>query len=409
MDHYGLRWYFLVHFASLAVCCALVIAAVSDYEAMNTESVETLFRYVNFMVPLVLGFYIGLTLERWWALRVEAIGKLCDCAHDVTLQVGAFLPDDEEVTKRVRRWSMASVSLVMLAARGQTDLGHVISSMQLEEQEAESLEPISLYGRPMVMWAWISRLSNESMSKCKGPAPHSNQVFLMLDICIKARNAIQRIYTYLQTPLPFAYVHCVGLLVDAMVCITTVKCSLVCMQAYNVEPANYQRIAYELVAFVVVPLLYHGLMSVAVEIQDPFGDDMTDFPFSWFQHWHQEHLDAVLLGCRCFPWREWELLSGQPQSPENKAFMAGLQGDAIQQKIDEDSAGVEAAANQAAGKIMQDATIEVIVHIRRALKGFAAELCTLQEELERASTQRAEDTELMLQKLEAKAKRIEGG
>lgn len=303
---------------------------------------------------------------------------------------------------------MASVSLVMLAARGQSDLGHVIGSQQLEEKEAESLGPISLYGRPMVMWAWISRLANESMVKCNGPKPHSNQVFLMLDIAVKARNSIQRIYTYLQTPLPFAYLHCVGLLVDAMVCVTTVKCSLVCVQAYNVEPANYGRIAYELVAFVVIPLLYHGLMCVTVEIADPFGDDMSDFAFSWFQHWHQEHLDAVLLGCREFPWREWELLSGQPQSPESKSIAAGGNYDALVAKqMDEDSAGVEAASVQAAGKIMKDATIEVTVHIKRALKGFAAELCTLQVEFERAAEQRATDAELMLQKLEAK--RIAGG
>merc|ERR1719331_6710 len=113
------------------------------------------------------------------------------------------------------------------------------------------------------------------MVKCKGPEPHSNQVFNMAQLTVQARNAIQVFWTYLRTPLPFAYIHVVALLVDAMVCLITVKCSLICVQSYHSEPRNFQRIAYEMVSFIFLPLLYHGLMSVTIEIQDPFGDDMA--------------------------------------------------------------------------------------------------------------------------------------
>merc|ERR1719253_2267816 len=124
----------------------------------------------------------------------------------------------------------------MNAARNNWDVSDMVAQSKLKDFEASGLQGVSLYGRSMVMWAWIARITNEAMLHCKGPEPYSNHLFVMLDICVKARRAIQTIHTYLQTPLPFAYVHLVAFLVDAMVSITSIKCALVCLRAYHTEP-----------------------------------------------------------------------------------------------------------------------------------------------------------------------------
>jgi len=220
----------------------------------------------------------------------------------------------------------------------------------------------------------------------------------MLDVCVKARRAIQTIHTYLLTPLPFAYIHAVALLVDAMVAVTTIKCSLVTTKAMYQENVNFQNVMYEILAFVTLPLLYHGLLSVSVVIRDPFGDDMADFPMSTFERWERANLDAAVAGNEKFPYGEWEILSGQPQSEASKMAAAAAayaaakpQGAETEEDIDEDSAGVQQVADQTALAIMKEATIEVTLSTKRALKGFALELALLQEAVERSEEIRAKE------------------
>jgi hypothetical protein len=405
-DQYSLREYFLLHFLMLGIWIGVVMVAFEDKREMSTASIEGLAWYLNFTMTLVLGLYLALTLERWWTLRVCAIGCLCDCALDITQQVAAYLPNEPQVTACVKRWSLASVHLLQNAARGQEDLEEMVESGRLEATEAHGLKGLALYGRPMVMWAWIARISNEAMLRCNGPEPYSNHLFVMLDVCVKARRAIQTIHTYLLTPLPFAYIHAVALLVDAMVAVTTIKCSLVTTKAMYQENVNAQNIMYEILAFVTLPLLYHGLLSVSVVIRDPFGDDMADFPMSTFERWERANLDAAVFGNDKFPYGEWEVLSGQPQSEASKmaaaaaAFAAAKpQGAETEEDIDEDSAGVQQVADQTALAIMKEATIEVTLSTKRALKGFALELALLQEAVERSEEIRAKETETLLEKL----------
>jgi len=411
-DQYSLRVYFLVHWGGLVVCVAAVMLGFSDHKDIDTTPIEALQKYLNFLIPLIVGLYVSLSLERWWVLRVDALGRLCDCALDIVQQVAAYLPEEEEVITCCNRWSMAAVTLVMNAAREKYDLRDMVSTGLLKADEVAGLEGIALYGRAMVMWAWIARIGNEAMLKCKGPEPYSNHLFVMLDVCVKARRAIQTIHTYLQTALPFSYVHIVAFLVDAMVAVTTMRCSIVCVKAYHQDPINYQYIIYETVAFVALPLLYHGLMSVTYVIRDPFGDDMADFPISTFQSWEQDHIDAVVTGGKKFPWQEWELLSGLPKSKDNVAAHGkAAEGvkkcrDEFGDAIDEDTEGVNLVAEQAAGAIMKDATIEVTIQIKRALKGVAEELKLLVEAIERTGEARSADTEFLLEKLGASGRAV---
>jgi len=401
-DDYGLIMYFIVHFGALALSILVVSFAFDDYANMELDSIERLSGNLNFMVPLVLGLYLAIQLERWWTLRVKAIGLLCDCALDIVQLFGAYLPDEPETTAFVGKWSMDSVRLLMKAAGGEYDLKDMVALGQLTASEAQSLEGVALYGRAMVMWAWIARIGSEALMKCKGPEPYSIHLASILDVCVHARRAIQTIHTYLYTPLPFSYVHIVAFLVDATVSVSTLKCSLVCVKAYHQDPTNFQNISYEMVSFIALPLLYFGLMSVTYIIRDPFNGDMADFPISTFMRWHQDHLNATIDGVDTFPWQEWETLSGQPQSPEAKAKAAQDIRDAggiPQEEVDEDSAGVNLVADLAARQIMKDATIEVTVLVSKALKGFSQELKSCIKSVEDVGEQRHMDTELLLERL----------
>merc|ERR1719491_1238221 len=52
---------------------------------------------------------------------------------------------------------------------------------------------------------------------------------------------------------------------------------------------------------VMVPTLYRGLLSVASQIFDPFGDDVLDYPIGSFLDWTATCCEDVFLAQERFP------------------------------------------------------------------------------------------------------------
>merc|ERR1719160_1192188 len=106
---------------------------------------------------------------------------------------------------------------------------------------------------------------------------------------LKARNAIETVYTYLETQLPFAYVHMIN----------CIKCGI------NFTKANknldFQVMFTEALYLIVVPFVYQGLLTISSIIADPFGTDMLDLPIEVFcEHVHKSCL-AIELTAQCCP------------------------------------------------------------------------------------------------------------
>jgi len=141
-----------------------------------------------------------------------------------------------------------------------------------------------------VMWSWICALCTKIMEE-QGIPPGKHRDIIAE--CVKARDGISLIWTYLGTQLPFAYVHLVTFLVNLNNLVMAIKCGVVF--AVTMKNKNYIHATSQLVFIWVVPVLYQGLLSVSYIIHDPFGEDMLDFPVMAFQEYMNEAASCFSL------------------------------------------------------------------------------------------------------------------
>lgn len=336
----------------ISVAVALSMwTAIDNLETLDTKSLEGLADYMNGFCPFVLGLYISLALTRWWALRVQALGAVFDAVANVAMIVSCVLASAEHRVVRdlVVKWGMASIFLLVKAARDDNNDTDLVSKGLLSAAELERLSDVSLHGRAMVMWAWIMRISQETFEAARGPRPHAPKLMAVFNQCIAARNGIQVIHTYLQTQLPFAYVHLLTLLVNVNNLVVAIKCGAVFIVALAKD--DHQTMGYQLLMLVLVPVLYHGLLSISYVIQDPFGEDMLDFPIAAFVEYVAQCCDAALVAQDRYP--------GTPGiDTEEDAFAAAtvaLQGatDLEVGEIDAEAIGQAAAMTAAVDSIRE--------------------------------------------------------
>lgn len=121
--------------------------------------------------------------------------------------------------------------------------------------------------------------------------PPAKQRDLTLE-CVRARDSVSVIWTHLGTQLPFAYVHLVTFLINVNNLVMAVKCGIVFAAAIAAE--SYQKATNQVVFAIVVPLLYHGLLSISYIIHDPFGEDMLDFPVMAYQEYMNEAAVSIM-------------------------------------------------------------------------------------------------------------------
>jgi hypothetical protein len=133
----------------------LAFAGFASLETMDSQGVEELARYMNAFVPFVLGLYISLTLTRWWALRVNALGALLEAVANVMLIIASLLrhPRFMPLLDQVFRYSMASVLLVVKAARDQDNIDDItVKKKILTQEELDVCKPLPMEHRPMIPW-----------------------------------------------------------------------------------------------------------------------------------------------------------------------------------------------------------------------------------------------------------------
>lgn len=146
----------------------------------------------------------------------------------------------------------------------------------------------------MMMWPWILKLAYHTFEECN-VAPQVYNTCMME--ALNARDGISTIHTYVETQVPFPYVHVINLVVNINNIVVSVKCGIVAGIAVRAVldgsggVAERWIIRCEILNLLIVPIIYHGLLAISYTIFDPFGDDVLDFPIKIYS-------DYVLDSCR---------------------------------------------------------------------------------------------------------------
>lgn len=386
-----------------AVAC-IMWSGIEDLENVDTTSLEKLADYMNGFCPFVLGLYVSLALSRWWALRVQALGSVFDSVANCAMITACVLPGPEHRVVRdyVVKWGLASIFLLVKGARGSKECSDMAKKGLLSENEVDALKDVSENGRAMVMWSWIMRLAQETFESARGPRPHAPKLMLIFNQCISARDGIQTIHTYLQTQLPFAYVHLLTLLVNVNNLVISIKCGAVFIVALAKD--DHQTMAYQVLMFLLVPVLYHGLLSISYVIHDPFGEDMLDFPIAAFVEYVAQCCDAVLVAQDNYPGTPSAELGGEDAaivlSPSVKAGRGSTVAGAPQQAdVEEGEEDFDALGTDAALRAAVDSIREFTGAVSTELSIIGSQLRQLHDAVTGSEARRMNDAERLANSL----------
>jgi len=129
--------------------------------------------------------------------------------------------------------------------------------------------------------------------------PYSVQYGRICEICGEARDSVDNIAMFLQTQLPFVYVHLITLLVDVNNVLFILKCGVISAVAFMAR--DWQQLCSEILTCTCVPILYRGLLSISYVIHDPFGEEILDFPIGGYAAYCADCVSDVLKAQERFP------------------------------------------------------------------------------------------------------------
>lgn len=227
------------------------------------------------LVGLLLSFYTSLNIKRWWDMRMLGVGGIWQASSRLTLQVSQGVTRDPEVLEAIWRYACSSLRFLFMMRQGDCDnMQALVAEGLLTEAECQQMLRIPPQQRAESIWSWtaalISQLNGQGLTS--GP-PHYAGLMNTVDDGRLGANVIN---SYLETPIPMAYIHLLGLMVklhNVMVAILMAILS-----------AKHSQAGDELGAFrtmfraFFMPFLYNSILLINDDLSDPFSGDLTDFP-----------------------------------------------------------------------------------------------------------------------------------
>jgi len=276
----------------VSFCVTMLAFDSDDLKDFDMQPVEALLKQINDFVPFMLGYFVAVSLARWWQLRVNALGRVFDSFVNVSMFVACELNDEKwsDLHLQIVKYGIASIELLWQAARNEDCLQDLEKKGLLTEQEISGLARQTFFWqRPMTMWAWIMRICVAALDHNRSIAGLSNHVMKQ---CIMAREGMALINAHFDTQLPFAYVHLICLLVNLQNVVFAVVSGMHCAISYST--GNIHATVQQVCACLLIGVVYQAIFGLTYVILDPFGDDALDFPLPAFRAYHASLVDAIL-------------------------------------------------------------------------------------------------------------------
>jgi len=254
----------------------------------SEEALETLNNGLGTGLFFIVGPYVGTAVSRWWSVRKDGVGGLWGAVDDLCIWAAAWFHKgsvaDHAARALVLRYGLLSHALLYKQARGEDDqLSDLVAGGLLLEHEKRALEP--LVSKPLVVWAWMTHFWTKALSGQLEVTPilHAAQLApTVMGRCADGRGSVGLALAFVDSQQPFPYVHLLALLTDLAL---TVNAATVGLQAgrgiYAKEttaaevPLLLATAFFRIASFV---LVFNGLLAVAVQLDNPLGDDPADLP-----------------------------------------------------------------------------------------------------------------------------------
>mmetsp|Transcript_8983 Transcript_8983/g.26420 ORF Transcript_8983/g.26420 Transcript_8983/m.26420 type:complete len:386 (-) Transcript_8983:9-1166(-) len=222
-------------------------------------------------------FYTNQCYSRYCELY-QLTRALLGILYDFTLESRIHLRQASKGhTRLTARWLAASVVLFFYESQSEVserEWQELLRHGLVTDEEKRFLEPFSRHQRSHIVLHWNAMAVRDGQAVSKMPA---NAMKSLIDKLLRTRGLQQRVADIIDLPIPFQYFH----LLRMMVVVNLV------LWAYGmgVTQSIFSPIVYFCAA-----LIFMGMMELATQLSDPFGDDEVDFPVNT---WLSEVLENV--------------------------------------------------------------------------------------------------------------------
>jgi len=287
----------------------------SDKNMMHLTTVTT---YVTALLGIMIGFFVTQSLSRWWNVREKGVGHMWNQINNINffLAVRLVEPEDKHLKETVLRLCLLIHRLLYMEAQKldtEDDMFRLIKVGLLTHEENDKLR--GQPGKAQCVTVWLDRFLHVMVM---GQGKVNNKEIRQLDLlCAHLRDSIGITFAYVQTQLPFQYVHLLSLSILVSNLLVAVKCGVAIGRTVSPDtPNDYVYTAVQVFQVFFVPFSYHAFVRMCEGLSNPIGDDFGDLPgYAFHCHIRSEVLAIHKAG--------EDLPKGLQQLPEGVEWRTG--------------------------------------------------------------------------------------
>jgi len=214
---------------------------------------------------------------RFWNLNKKMCGKIYDFAFLARLITRSSAKPYDRVASR---W-LAVAHLLFLSRDSDADgqcWRKLLSLDLVNQDEVAFLSSLTAHQRLLVLLHAVGDLIRTGLEDIKAPVnllPH------LMTCLLDYRNLQQEVDDLLRFPMPYQYFHLVNLMITVNLAIW----------AYSM---GLSMSIFSPIFFFFAALIFLGMMDLASQLADPFGDDDADFPLHYWTTDFLHNLSALL-------------------------------------------------------------------------------------------------------------------
>jgi len=309
-------WWQIAVYIFLASTTAVLFVRLTRWPArLNPDALSKVSNYFSTFLPFLFGIYLNNIFNRWWGMRTQGVSGIANSLSSMSVIMASQLRGHVkgECKHLLLRYGLLSHELVYRAARG-TDakLADLVEAGTLTPEECGILQDLpSGPIKAQAVWVWIQLLWDGLLEQ-KAIPWHVHQV--VLRIIADGRVAVKSIFTYLNTQIPFAYVHLMACLVHFNLLLLALQSGMIIGKSVGIirEKATSGKLnsadteattllMSQVFYLIMVPMVYLGFLELSQEISDPFGTDLNDFPRAQYHNVMQDENEAFIFMAETVP------------------------------------------------------------------------------------------------------------
>jgi len=287
---------------------ALLAEYVFQADKLEIESLEGLLVGMEALLAFFAGLYVQQVLDRWWCIRSEGIGGVCNAVTDLSLTIAGLTHDtadreEQNLRNIIVRYGLLAHALIYARAQDKLDGDEADDAWaDLKERglvtvdEEKILRPLKR--KSEAVWGWIISYLHKCIEDQILP---DDRLEHFTEICREGRAASSLVSLHLECQLPLPYVHLIALVINLYQVVLAFLSGMICAASWAND--DQQKLILSVIVFVLYCVIYQGILETAEKMTNPLGTDDIDFPQLFIHLNMQNECKAIFETSKNLPWK----------------------------------------------------------------------------------------------------------